>query len=119
VETGTQILIVQCIGLVVLSTRTQINGERTLVNPNEREATAQRKKTTQMAVPSRALASRPQALPDEKRSSVGVAEKRYIRGTSLFLIENSFENWLDDNGGWEACSVGGGCLEGFVGRGDG
>lgn len=46
---------VQRIGLLILSTGVQINGERTLVNLNEREASAGRKRTTQIAVPKRAL----------------------------------------------------------------
>ena len=51
---------------------------------------------------------------DGKRSGVGAAEKRYA-GTSLFLNENSFENWLGDNGGQEVCIIGG-CLEGLSGE---
>jgi hypothetical protein len=48
-------VVLQCIGLIKLPTVTQISGERTLVDPKEREATVRRKRTTQMAVPSRGL----------------------------------------------------------------
>ena len=37
-------LMVQCIGPVILSTETQINGERTLVNPNEKRSNDSTKK---------------------------------------------------------------------------
>jgi hypothetical protein len=48
-------VVFQCIGPIKLPTVTQTSGERTLVDPNEREATVRRKRTTQTAVPSREL----------------------------------------------------------------